>query len=166
MCLPFSWFKGKLLFSLKKLSSSLFDDTDWFQWNSIPFKVQNSTATVIMVEVTVYCFFETTLSLISRGFAQVGIFVLRHLFSWFCLYRCHRCPDVADVRCLVFPPWRQRCHWYHDPSFQQIAPGLLIDPPPLLDDLCGRHHFSPWLHFICNWFSIEIQLCAKDATAA
>ena len=92
------------------------------------------------------------------------IFILRHLFSWFCLdvtdvqmspmSWCHQCLDVAELRisprCLVFPPWRRWCHWYHDPGFQQIAPGLLIDPPPLLDDLCGRHHFSAWLHLFAT----------------
>ena len=118
MFIPFSWFQGKLLFSLKKLSSSLFDDTDWFQWKSIPFKVQNSTTTVTMVEVPVYCFFETTLSLTPHSFAQVGGVLFSYYSSsslWLILSRCHRCPDVADV--LMLP--MSRCRRTQD--FPQVS---------------------------------------------
>ena len=92
----------------------------WFQWNSIPFKVQNSTATVTMVEVTVYCFFETTLSL-----TQVGGGAYLSFASWFC-------PDVADV--LMSP--MSRCRRTQD--FPQVS---CLPPMAPVMSLISRSRF-------------------------
>ena len=128
MFIPFSWFQGKLLFSLKKLSSSLFDDTDWFQWKSIPFKVQTRLPqspwlkSLFIASLKLLCHWHHMAS--HKSAVSYFLIILRHLFNWFCLdvtdvqmspmSWCHRCLDVSELRisprCPVFPPQRLRCH--------------------------------------------------------